>query len=220
MTVYNFTKSGINKVYAFEKYVVRTFSKFVDYTYSDPNLVITMSSDLTEEELASLTTMINEYVDPAVFLRLCSTITDAGISTKTNSTTPEVVQTYIYTNTNTDGICVFNGIKTVLEYSTTNVEDFLNFEGTASVDFTIKCYTRNFVIYNTTIDITQICNDWKVLAQNGQTGVVKTYKTYMVEGLRDIVASYDCLWQYIIGVSNPSVYVVIHAKQMLYYDVL
>lgn len=220
MTVYNFTKSGIQKVYAFEKNVVRTFAKFVDYSYSDPNLSINTSSDLTEEELASLTTMINEYTDPAIFLRLCSTITDAGISTKTNSSIPEVVQTYIYTNTNNDGICVFNGIKTVLEYSTNNVEEFLNFEGTVSVDFTIKCYTRNFVIHNSTLDITQICNDWKVLAQNGQTGVVKTYKTFMVEGLREIVANYDCLWQYIIGVSDPLVYVMLHAKQMLYYDVL
>ncbi len=218
MTIYNFTKAGIGKMGAFEKQI-RPTAKFLSYMYSDPSLTIETTEALTEGELTTLTTIITDYTDPAIYLELASTITDAGVSTLTNSTTPEVVQTYIYTNTNSDGVGLFNAIKTVIEYSTDNVENFADFEGSASITFTIKCLTRNFVISTNTIDITDIKNGWKTIAENLGTGKQKEYRTFLVEGLRDVVANYDCLWQYIISVSDPRIFVKLHAKQCLYYNI-
>lgn len=203
---------------AFEKQI-RPTAKYLSYMYSDPSLTIETTEALTEGELTTLTTIITDYTDPAIYLELASTITDAGVSTLTNSTTPEVVQTYIYTNTNSDGVGVFNAIKTVIEYSTDNVENFLLFTGSASITFTIKCLTRNFVISTNTIDITDIKNGWKTIAENLGTGKQKEYRTFLVEGLRDVVANYDCLWQYIISVSDPRIFVKLHAKQCLYYNI-
>lgn len=219
MSQYSFNKPGIGKVYAFEA-AIRNTPLYNGYSYTDPDLVIYTQESLTNEQLTSLETLIQNYVDPQVFLVLNSTIPDTIRSKTTNSTSPEVVQTFIFTNTNLQGNGTFNAIKTILEYSTDDVSQWVDFDGQLSVTFEIYCYTRSISISTHTIDITNVANSWKEMALNNETGNRKVYRTFQVEGLRNIVANHDCLWNYILSVSDSKLQATIHAKQMLYYDVM
>lgn len=219
MPQYSFNKSGISKIYAFEP-AIRNTPHFDGYSYTDPDLVVYTSDDLSNEELSTLQTSIENYSDPAVFLVLNSTIPDTVRSATTNSTTPQTVQTFIYTNTNLNGNATFNAIKTVLEYSTDDVSQWADFTGPLTVNFEIFCYTRSITISNLNIDITSVGNNWKQMALNNNTGPHTVYKTFLIEGLRNSVAKYDCLWNYILSVSDSKLKTTIHAKQMLYYDIM
>lgn len=219
MSQYSYNKSGIGKVYAFEA-TIRNVPKYNGYTYTDPDLIIFTTESLTNEELASLETTIQNYSDPAVFLVLNSTIPDTIRSKTTNSTTPDVVQTFIFTNSNQYGTGTFNAIKTVLEYSTDDVSQWTDFDGQLTVTFEIYCYTRAFTIGNYTINVTDVANSWKQMALTNETGSRTVYRTFLVEGLRNVVANHDCLWNYILNVSDSNLKATIHAKQMLYYDIM
>lgn len=219
MPEYSFVRLDISKLYAFES-VIRALPKYEAYTYTSPNLLVFTTEELTTEELAAWQTAINNYTDPAVFLVLNSTIPDTVRSITTNSTTPEVVQTFIFTNTNMYGSGTFNAIKTVLEYATNDVSEWADFSGNLSVTFKIYCYTRGVTISEFNINITDVANAWKQMALNDETGRRAVYRTFQVEGLRDSVANYDCLWNYIIGVSDSRLHATVHAKQMLYYDIM
>jgi len=218
MSQYSFTKSDVQKPYALIDALQNT-GLYAWLTYESPALVVGTTHELTNEELASLTSVIDNYTDPEIFLMLSSTIPDTLRSITTNSPTPEVVQGFIYSNTFND-IGTFNAIKSVLEYQTNDVQNFIDFSGSCFVTYEIKCYTRNLVICSYQLDITDVCESWKTMAENNETGPKLVYKTFMVEGLRNLVADYDCIWNYIISVSNPNVNVTIHAKQMLYYNIL
>lgn len=219
MPDYSFTKSGVQKLYAFDAFV-RQLPHYESYTFTDPNLVYTSTESLDEATLSSIQSSIENYTDPEVFLQLISTLPDTIRSSTTNSDTPEVVQTFIYTVGSINSNGTFNAIKTVLEYQTNDITQFLDFNDTCFVTFEIFCYTRGITISSYNIDITDIVNTWKTNAQNNQTGHCRIFKTFMVEGLRNSVANYDCLWNYKLAVSNPNINVTIHAKQMLYYDIL
>ncbi len=219
MPQYSFVKSGIGKMYAFEA-SIHNIPHYDGYTYSDPELTIFTTDELTNEQLLSVETIIQNYSDPAVFLVLNSTVPDTVRSITTNSTTPEVVQTFIFTNTNQYGSGTFNAIKTVLEYATDDVSLWANFEDQLTVTFKIHCYTRNVDISEFTINITDVANTWKQMALNNQTGPHSVYRTFQVEGLRSSVANFDCLWNYILSVSDPNLKATVHAKQMLYYDIM
>lgn len=219
MSQYTFNKPGVGKVYAFEATICNT-PKYNGYIYTDPDLTIFTSEALSTEEFNSLQAIIQNYTDPAVFLVLNSTIPDTIRSNTTNSTSPEVVQTFIFTNTNQYGNGTFNAIKTVFEYATDDVSQWADFEGQLTVSFQIYCYTRGISISNFTINITDVANSWKQMAQNNETGYRTVYRTFVVEGLRNSVANYDCLWNYILGVFDSKLKTTIHAKQMLYYDIM
>ncbi len=214
-----FTKTGVGKLYAFDAFL-RQLPKFHSFYFEEPNLVIFTTEPLSPEELNEIDSAIQNYTDPEVFLSLNSTIPDTVRSLTTNSTSPKVVQTFIYTNTNQQGSGVFNSIKTVLEYSTNDVSQWADFEGSLSVTFEIFCYTRQITISSHTIDITDVANSWKQKALSNETGFAAVYRTFQIEGLRHIVANFDCLWNYILSVSDARVFTTIHAKQMLYYDIM
>lgn len=218
MPEYKFIKTGIEKGYAMDV-MFKDIPTYQWFTYGDPELVVSTSRDLTEIELSDLQNTIDNYSDPVIWMSLNSTIPDTIRSITINSPTLKTVQSFIYSNT-FNGSGTFNAIKSVFEYATDNVQSFIDFTGTASVTYEIFCYTRQVVICSHEIDVTDICNEWKTAALNGATGDAQVYRTFMVEGLRNSVASYDCIWNYRLAVSHPSINVTIHAKQMLYYDII
>lgn len=216
---YEFTKSGIQKIPAFDAYI-RTTEHFESYIYEDPNLKVNTTQELTQEEQNTLGTSIGNYVDPEIFLILTSTIPDTTRSESTNSSTPSSLQTFIYSNKNPEGLGTFNAIKTVLEYSTSDVTQWSTFTGTLTATLSIYCYTRGITLSTNVIDLTYIANEWKEMALAEQTGSRSILRTFQIEGLRNVVASYDCLWNYIVSVSDSKLNARIHAKQMLYYDII
>jgi hypothetical protein len=224
MSTYYFTKSGILKFYALDRDLRQSVPNYTGASYDEPSLSVVTSVALSESELTALGELITNYSDPAVFLELISTSTDATRSETTNSSTPSVVQSFIYSVTGADGNGVFNAIKSVIEYRTDDVSYWANFSGSLTATVSIKCYTRDYTFTTETLDITSVANSWKAMALDDPSGTVnkvdKVYKTCMLEGLRNFVANYDCIWVYVISVSNPNVYMTIHAKQMLYYNVM
>ncbi len=219
MPEYIFNKPSIQKFPAFEN-ALRACPKYDYFIFEYPNVYVTTTDTLSESELQQLQTIVDDYVDPEVFLTLNSSIIDSVRSLTTNSATPEIVSTFIYSNTATTGTgATFNAIKTVLEYATDNVQDLADFSGSCNVTLVIHCYTRDYQVASHSIDITDIVNSWKEEALNNATGPRLAYRTFLIEGLRNAVANYDCLWNYKLSVSDPRVKVTIHAKQMLYYDI-
>ncbi len=174
----------------------------------------------TAEEEAAMRAAVAAYVDPAEFLMLNTTIPDTLRSKTTSSTTPEVVQTFIYCNNNFFGNATFNSIKTIFEYTTSDVSLWSTFTGSLTVTYDVYCYTRGITLSTNTIDLTDLANTWKTAALNLETGPRTVFRSFMIEGMRHVVADYDCLWNYIVGVSDPKLSVTIHAKQMLYYDII
>lgn len=223
MSSYNFTKSGVLKFSALDRDLRTTISTYDGANYNDPSLTVYTTAPLSQQDLTTLTDLVNNYVDPEFFLTLSYTSTDTTFSEKTNSTTPDTVQSFFYSTTGANGNGTFNAIKSVIEYSTNNVAYWSNFSGSLTATFSIKCYTRDYVLTNDSIDITDIANTWKSMALADPIGSIgqqdKVYRTFMVEGLRNYVANYDCVWVYVISVSNPNVYMCVQAKQMLYYDI-
>ena len=219
MSSYDFSKTGVNKIGALQREIENGVPYYSYFNYNGDTLTIVTTQALTTEELQTVQTLVDNYVDPEYFLTLTSSATDATRSYSTNSLTPEVVQSFIYTATDSLGNGTFNAIKTVIEYKTENVETWSTFTGPLTINFRIRCFTRDYLLSNNTITITDIGNTWKTAALNLETGKRSEYRTFMVEGLRNYVANYDCIWVYEVAVSDPRLYVTLHSKQMLYYNI-
>ena len=218
-TRYNFTKTGIAKPIAADDYFKKNFALYVDMSYADPDLSIDTLEPLDETTLAELQTLVDNYVDPDVFLVLKSTITDPANSKATSSTSPMVVQTFIFASRDTDGQGVLNSMKTVIEYSTPDVSTFAGEELLeCTTTFQIYCYTRSVLLTSVDVNVDDILASWQTMANNSETGPRSVFRSIQIEGLRTLVTDYDCIWQYKLAVSNTDVTARAHGIQWLYYD--
>lgn len=219
MSSYSFIKAGIVKTFAFEAYLEQNFPQYQDFSYTDPDLVINTTVVLDGPQLADLQTLVDDYTDPDVFLLLDTTTTDACCSMYTSSPIPENVLSFIFSPVNPVGSSTFNALKTVMEYSTEDISAFANGNTSCTVIFEIFDYTRDIQISSNTLDITDILEAWQTLAQT-QSGPQYKLRSFMIEGLRNVIANYDCIWQFKISVSNPNVRVRTNSMQRLYYEIL
>ena len=219
MATYHFTKSGILKPYALDVYLTQNFSLYEDFSYSDPDLSIDTTATLNSAELEILTTLVENYTDPAVFLQLDMTINDASMSDRTSEPVLVAVNSFIFSALNPVGSSTFNALKVILEYSTNDIALFKigSTEGTAV--FQIYDYTRSVIIKEVEIDITSIFTAWQTAAQI-ESGPRYTLKTVMMEGLRNLVATTDCIWQFRLSISNANASVRTTGMQRLYYNLL
>ncbi len=71
---YNFEKAGITKEYVLNKQLQQTFDFFDSLIYSDPALDINTRGPITQSQLTQLTTFVEEYVDPPVYLELVDSV--------------------------------------------------------------------------------------------------------------------------------------------------
>lgn len=215
MAQYTFTKAGVQKTYALDAYLAENFPLYQDMSYSDPDLAVNTTASLTAGELDTLTTLVNDYVDPEVFLVLNSTFTDATWSKVSSSPTLIPVQTFIFTPQSPGGDATFNAFKTILSYTT---EDVTAFTGVTDCSATLQIYdlTRNVEIASDVIDIMDIITTWQGMGSGSNT----VFRSAMIEGLRNSIANYDCIWQLKISVTNANVIVRSHSIQKLYYNVM
>lgn len=219
MASYNFTKTEIQKPPAFDAYLRENFPLYEDFSYTDPNLTIDTTQTLTETELTILTTLVNDYVDPTEFLVLNTTIVNSSWSKAATLPTLTSVHTFIFTPKSPDGTAVFDGMKTIFEYTTSDITAFSGVTG-AVATFQIYDYTRSTPISTNNLDISDIVTDWNTQATGGATGSNTVYRSFIAQGLRHQIANYDCIWQFRISVSVPNISVRTHSIQKLYYDVL
>lgn len=220
VTEYTFNKTEITKMYAFDSYIRNHLqAKLAYYRYTDPELLIATNEALDTNDFQALETFVNEYADPSVFLMLNTTNTDITSSKTTNSATPVIVKTFIYASNTQNGNGVFNSLKTVVEYHTDDVSQFLG-ETSGTCTFQLYCHTRQFLMEEVQVDISEIVTAFATKASNNESGPCSMYKTLMIEGLRNQVANYDCIWHIKMGVSNENMNTTLHSIQSLYYDVM
>lgn len=220
MHQYNFIKPGINKVYAFVPYLQTNFPLYNNLSYTDPDLYIHTTSDLTPEQLLQLQAVIENYVDPEVFLVLSSSMTDPYRSIATSSSTPVSILTFIM-SCNDPNHGMLNSFKTVMEYSTTDVSLLESGPTNCTMTFELYNQSSNVLLNSVTVDVSDIIQSWQTMAQNQETGPRSVFRSFMIEGIRHYLdQTSDCIWQFKVGISNTNVSVVSHSVQSLYYNVL
>lgn len=220
MSTYTFTKMGILKPFALDSLLKHTFVWYVSMVYSDDIVTVTTSIELDQSQTDELTTVINNYTDPEEFLQLNTTMTDYACSASTNATSPQIVQTIIYSyNTPLQGNSTLDAFKSVVKFSTDDVTLFSS-ETSATFTLSIRCKTRGIIVQSQNFDISNIILEWKALAENNTTGYVESYKSVMIQNLRGLIANYDCIWQLAICTSNSNITSSLNSLQSLYYDIL
>jgi len=225
MSNYSFNVT-VNKPVAFEAYLSQNFTG-IPYSDSieDGTVIITTQTPLTDDQLASLTTIVDAYVDPAVYLELAHTESMIGVSQSNGGTGLADVASFIYesvfdSNGNSidtygDG-SVLDAFKSILKITTTDVSQFSDMS-TGSINIELWDTTRNMSINSMTVDISSIITAWQTLAQGGQTGPVTAYQSFMMFGLMNYGTNYDCIWIFRLSVSNTAINVRLNGLQKLFY---
>jgi hypothetical protein len=217
---YSFTKT-VNKIYAFDPYMKDYPVPFYDGVSvpGDGTIAISTTQVLTTEEEATLTTAVAEYSDPEVFLVYHHTESFPARSRSIFSTTPEMANTVIYPNQFGQEL-VYNAAKTILEYRTDHVENFLNETG-GYVTFTLYDCTRNFELATQVIGIDDLVLGWAAQAANNETGPsTSTFRSVMFNDLMNAGPDYDCIWHFKLSVSNTNISVRMNGLQYIVYSVM
>jgi hypothetical protein len=185
----------------------------------DPNFAITFIRALTDQELADITAQMQAHSDPPYWLSLAK-VESMNLScglTNTSATIP--VNTFIFCpNDLTDS--KLDSLKILVHYQTLAIENFINFDESTTNTLTIElfCMTRNIILKVAIIDINSVLSEWKTKANNSETGEVNRWKTSQLYNMHTLVANYDCVWQFRVGVSNPLVYVALDSLERIFYD--
>ncbi len=211
MTEYAFNKH-IEKTGAIHELLINQFP-FYDYlNYGSDVLVVVSKKVLNEQELADLTVLINNYVDPDPWLSLNSTENQIMSTDLCNSLTPVTLQTFIMSPSINNIVC--DCIKLVVEYiaDPATLTNFNSEFDNVVVSFELYDITRNVSITIINDNITSLVSGWK----NGDTGI--NYKTIQFYGLFPKITSYDCIWQLKGSINDTRVSFRITCLQKLLYD--
>ena len=201
MSTYNFPDLVCGKLGACDAFILKNIDWVDNYQglSSDP-ITVNTTEPLTDTQLSGLTALLATYTDPAYWLVLdhtnnqplhshflsdCIGIEDCGI-----------MQTFIMEGTQPNQPIVMDSIKTILEFSCLNVQNFLN---TTSGNISVEIFdiTRNTSIATESIDIGSagIATQWNTLAQTGITTGSILYKSLQFTGLMNKNPNYDTVWQ-------------------------
>ena len=211
-TTYSFAKS-VQKLYALQALLNSSFPVPASLNSTDTEVDVVTSQPLTSDQAAQLATLVNNYTDPAVFLQLNTTQTMPSSSSSTSSAVAVPVMTFIFTNQTTFDLAL-DGIKTILQVSSATPQSIT---GSVQATITIFDITRNIQVATQIVDVTNIITGWQ---QTSQTGPATGYMTALFTGIMNKSASYDCIWQFQLSVTNPGVTVNLNALQYLLYDVM
>lgn len=168
--------------------------------------------------------LVNDYVDPSVFLQFHHTETIALHSHFTKDTDISssddlsIIQTLIFSANKCNGGDVLDTAKTVVEYYCPNPQLFTETSG--SIILELYDITRDVIISSQTIDLEEIATNWNTLAASGSTSPNTMYKSFSFTGLMNKTPSYDCIWQFRGVASHASFTFRINGLQYIYYDIL
>lgn len=225
MSSYSFPDVVCGKVEACDQYI----RKHIDWVSNfqgvstDP-LTINSEIPLTEIQLSDLTTILNAYTDPEIFLSF-DHVDTLTLNSKFNNDLDNiiingqnVIQTFIYSTQNISIPTVLDGLKTIVEYHCPNVQNYVN---TTSGNISIEIYdiSRNISIASKTIDLNEIAINWNNLAQNGSTGESTIYRTILFTGLMNKSPNYDVVLQLRGASSDSNCEFKCNSLQYIYYNV-
>jgi hypothetical protein len=191
-------------------------------TEGDPSIEFVFSKELTTEELATFHGLVDNYVDPEFWYSLYKKESMPLTTQHINTTNQTEMTTFIMTPGESDGNSRLESFKTVIEYRTQDVTAFANYDENTPLTVTLRlyCKTRNLVLHEETIDITDIALSWKAIANNNGTGSKYELRSWQIYGLYNKTpADYDCIWQFIGSVSDPLLYISLNGLQKIYYTI-
>ena len=224
MNVYKFTKS-IHLLNAFNNYLKTNFSEYDGYGYEEPIVTVLTKTELSQELLGTLTALVNDYTDPEYYLNFSRSESMALLSPYTGSEDVHLdtdgrscLQTIIMTKVDDDQVELLDGIKTIFEYHTENVQNFID-TTSGSLITGIFDITRNWCIIHKEIDISDICTQFNSIAQTGSTEGSSIFQSYLFEGLHDKITNYDCIWQFrACSFDNTKMKIRMNGMQKLFYN--
>lgn len=218
-TNYSFTKTILKQI-AFDSYISTNFPIPVQISTDATTVTITTTSPLSDADLATLTTLITNYTDPAQFLQLDHTESQYGCSFKVNSTTLTDAQSVIFPGTNNvSNGSTFDSMKFVLN-TWVDLAGVSGIGSTGVVNIEIYDHCRDTTIATTTVDIGTVLSGWDTAAQAGTTGIVHNYQSVQFTGLRTQMPDYDCIWLFRLSVPDIRVFTRADSLQRLYYTIL
>lgn len=220
MSSYIFENIVVNKPGACDAYIRKNISWNDDFNGLSTNpLNIQVNRELSQEELTSLTTLLNNYVDPSVFLSLNHTETiclHSHFTTDADNVLIDdfsVIQTLIFSGNNVDASVVLDSAKTVVEYFCLNPQNFIS-DKSGSITIEIYDITRNISIASQTIELGSIAEEW------GENDSSTKYRSLMFTGLMNKTPNHDCIFQFRGKTSRNDFTFRINGLQYIYYDVI
>jgi hypothetical protein len=206
---------------AFVEYIEKGCPKYLALNENQNDTNITVSEALTDTELTSLTTLVNNYVDPSVYYQLSNVDNFPMMTNYTSSTILSPVGSLIYSNTNSSNM-VMNQVKIVIAMQCENTSIFTN-ASTGNVTFEILDKTRNVTIVpETIIDVSSILDAWSLDTTNNTTGYPNGYFTKVIQlyDFSNAFPDYDIILQFNVSSCQTDVSVAIECIQFLWYQVL
>ena len=224
MSSYDFQNIRVSILDALDNYLKTNDAPlYVNINVSGTTVTVNTSDTLTSEQLTTLTNLVNSYLEPPYYLTFARTESNALHSHYTNDSDlveatngSKIVQTMIFTNRNTLNGEVLDCAKTILEFSTSNIQDFIN-TTTGSTELSIYDITRDYLISTQTIDISNIATQWNALAQAGITTGNTVFQSTVCPGLLNKTTNYDCIWQFRLT-SSPFFNVRMNGLQYIFFN--
>ena len=226
MSHYIFENIIVNKPGACHQYIQKNVTWNNDFNGLSTNpLRIEVLRPLLEEELNSLTILLNNYVDPSIFLQLNRTETiclHSHFTTDSDNVVmndSNVIQTFIFSGNSNESNVALDSAKTVIEYLCPNPQTFLN-DKSGNITLDIYDITRNVLIASQNIELNTIADEWNTLAQSGSSNTSTLYRSLMFTGLMNKNTSHDCIWQFRGKTSRSDFTFRINGLQYIYYDII
>jgi hypothetical protein len=221
---YLFTKPGIVKDIVFTKLMITQFPSVIAVAYTDPNVAVDSTIALSESQLAELTTFVEQYEDPEVYLELSNTTSFPAMFREVTTATPSIVATFMSTASAgpEDTQNVLNAFKTIFEYRLPDISTAASLPSSANLTFTLYDETRKWQLETHTINISNVLQEFKqnLLDTPSATGPRSILKSFMVEGLRNFRTNHDCIWSVRISLSvENAIAVTMHSMQALFYNI-
>lgn len=219
-TKINYYYNWMNNVLPYREYIL-------DMIPSNPNSLtytIVVPDGTSEEIQNSLINSFASYSEPERWFMFHHSDDHFLTTQEISSTDYQLVQSYIQSPNSDDAAAAGSTDKTVLcdmkviaHVSTTDTSLFssLDLENEpVTISFKVHDKTRNVDIAEETVSINEFVSAWQTQSPSGP---VEDFKTIQLYGLRDQTATYACIWQFFVKVSNPNVNVTLNGIQKLYY---
>lgn len=176
---------------------------------------------ISDADVAKAQQTLNSYTEPPYYLTLARTQEFLLNTAKISSSSPQILQTFIM-SPESNSNQVMADMKAIIELNltTTTLLNTLNLainslNNNESVILQIYCTTRNNMIKNMTIDISDTVSTWKT----NQSSDKRIWKSVQIYGLKELNPTYDCIWQLKLATSNPCITAGISSLQKLIYNV-
>lgn len=217
----SYTIQNVQKPLALNQYVENMFSgNYIGLNYSGGTVYdFNFKKQLTQEQRTQLDTLVANYTDPESWLVLNHKESMPMTTNNCNSIDFTNLHTFIMT-CGTEYASPCSDFKTIINCNTPAIEAFADYDENSNDTITLQiyCSTRDIVVIEEVIDVTNILKEWKTLANNGQTGYAQKYMSKQIYGIADKIPSdFDCVWSFIGKVSNPLFQFSLNGLQKLFY---